>query len=86
MQLQGPLLQMGITQPTDVQRAAIPEILARANVAVQSYTGSGKTLSYLLPVMSLAVTRAEQEWAQVTRKTAANAGAVQVCTVVSQVP
>lgn len=64
-------------EPTDVQRAAIPEVLTGANVAVQSYTGSGKTLAYLLPVMSLAVQRAEEEWAHVTRKTAGSAGTLQ---------
>ena len=47
---QVPLADQSITEPTDVQRAAIPEILTGANVAVQSYTGSGKTLAYLLPV------------------------------------
>lgn len=68
-------------QPTDVQRAAIPEVLTGANVAIQSYTGSGKTLAYLLPVITLAVQRAEEEWAHVTRKTAATAGVVQAVVV-----
>ncbi|GAB4818516.1 hypothetical protein N2152v2_005562 [Parachlorella kessleri] len=76
-----PLRFQRITEPTDVQRAAIPEILTGANVAVQSYTGSGKTLAYLLPVMSLAIQRAEAEWAGVTRKTAGSAGTVQAVVV-----
>jgi superfamily II DNA/RNA helicase len=71
-----------ITQPTDVQRAAIPEVLTGANVAIQCYTGSGKTLAYLLPVMTLAVLRAEEEWAAITRRTAGSAGVVQAVVVV----
>jgi superfamily II DNA/RNA helicase len=33
---------MRIQNPTDVQIAAIPKVLAGGNVAIQSYTGSGK--------------------------------------------
>lgn len=51
------------------------------NVAVQCYTGSGKTLAYLLPVLSLAIQRSDAEWAQVTRKTAGQAGTVQAVIV-----
>ena len=43
--------------------------------------GSGKTLAYLLPVMSLAIQRAEEEWAHTTRKTAGSAGTVQAVVV-----
>lgn len=74
-------MSAGITEPTDIQRAAIPEVLSGANVAVQCYTGSGKTLAFLLPVISLAVQRAEAEWAGVTRKTTGSAGAVQAVIV-----
>jgi len=41
----------GITLPTAVQRAAIPPILAGRHVVIQSGTGTGKTLAYLLPVL-----------------------------------
>jgi ATP-dependent RNA helicase DeaD len=41
----------GITLPTAVQRAAIPGILAGDHVVIQSGTGTGKTLAYLLPVL-----------------------------------
>ena len=70
--------QQGIHEPTEVQQAAIPAILAGGNTAVRCYTGSGKTLAYLLPALTLAVERAEQEWANVTRKTVGQAGSVQV--------
>ena len=62
-----------------MQLAAIPLVLAGANTAVRCYTGSGKTLAYLLPALTLAITRAEREWAAATRKTAGQAGTVQVC-------
>lgn len=41
----------GITQPTEVQSVAIPFILAGRSVWVQSATGTGKTLAYLLPIL-----------------------------------
>ncbi len=41
----------GIICPTEVQRAAIPPILAGYPVVVQSATGTGKTLAYLLPIL-----------------------------------
>jgi superfamily II DNA/RNA helicase len=41
----------GITTPTAIQVAAIPAILAGKHVVVQSGTGTGKTLAYLLPAL-----------------------------------
>lgn len=38
---------MGIKEPTQVQEAAIPKVLAGTNVAIQCYTGSGKVHSQL---------------------------------------
>ena len=40
--LQGALPAAGIVEPTPVQLEAIPHILRGVDVAVQSYTGSGK--------------------------------------------
>lgn len=68
----------GIHDPTEVQAAAVPAVLSGSNAAIRCYTGSGKTLAYLLPALTLAVERAEAEWAAVTRKTASKAGSVQV--------
>lgn len=45
------------------------------------YPPAGKTLAYLLPALTLAVARAEAEWAAATRKTAGQAGTVQVIVV-----
>ncbi len=49
-QLISALNQVAITQPTEAQEGAIPAILAGKDVILQSKTGSGKTLSYLLPL------------------------------------
>jgi superfamily II DNA/RNA helicase len=45
--------QDGIVAPTTVQRAVIPPILAGRHVVIQSGTGTGKTLAYLLPILQL---------------------------------
>lgn len=50
--LQDILKPQGITIPTEVQLAAIPAVLAGRNLIVQSPTGTGKTLAYLLPLLS----------------------------------
>lgn len=44
------LEKQGITEPTEVQENTIPDILAQNNVIARAETGSGKTLTYLLPV------------------------------------
>lgn len=44
---------MGFSEPTPVQREAIPLILARRDAIIQAKTGSGKTLAYGLPLLSL---------------------------------
>lgn len=41
----------GITTPTPIQSAAIPAIRDGHSVLLQSQTGTGKTLAYLLPVL-----------------------------------
>ena len=47
--------KLGIQKPTAIQRAALPLLLTDAknlrDVFLQSQTGSGKTLSYLLPII-----------------------------------
>ena len=39
------------TQPTLVQSYSIPEIMKGGDVMIKSETGSGKTLSYLIPIV-----------------------------------
>jgi superfamily II DNA/RNA helicase len=43
---------MGITEPTEIQAAAIPPLLEGKDGILQAQTGTGKTLAYLLPVLS----------------------------------
>ena len=36
------LKELGVIEPTEVQREAIPKAMAGASLAIQCYTGSGK--------------------------------------------
>jgi ATP-dependent RNA helicase DeaD len=45
------LQKEGIIEPTKVQSASIPSLLAGKDLIVRSKTGSGKTLAFLLPIM-----------------------------------
>jgi len=45
------LKKLNISVPTEVQREVIPAILEDKNLIVQSPTGTGKTLAYLLPLL-----------------------------------
>jgi len=50
--IQRALLERGFTEPTEVQRLAIPRILEGRNVLIIGPTGSGKTEAAVLPVLS----------------------------------
>src|SRR5215208_7797895 len=43
------LTRLGYTEPTPVQSAAIPAVLAGGDLLVSSQTGSGKTAAFVLP-------------------------------------
>jgi ATP-dependent RNA helicase RhlE len=43
--------QQGYRQPTDIQRAAIPEVLAGKDVMATAQTGTGKTAAFSLPML-----------------------------------
>lgn len=43
---------MGFVSPTPIQKIAIPLLQEKKNVLIKSQTGSGKTLSYLLPILN----------------------------------
>ena len=45
------LQRQGITEPTPVQEQAIPPMRAGRDVIAQAQTGTGKTLSFLLPLL-----------------------------------
>ncbi|KAK9918238.1 hypothetical protein WJX75_002476 [Coccomyxa subellipsoidea] len=81
--LLGRLHEMGIREPTQVQEASIGKVLRGDNIAIQCYTGSGKTLAYLLPVLSMALQRAEAEFeALAAQNKSALAGSLQAVVVV----
>ncbi|RHY28690.1 hypothetical protein DYB32_005768 [Aphanomyces invadans] len=50
----------GFSQPTRVQVASVPAILAAGDVMLKSETGSGKTLSYCLPIVHSLMSRTER--------------------------
>ncbi|HWM41642.1 MAG TPA: DEAD/DEAH box helicase, partial [Burkholderiales bacterium] len=52
------LARLGYTEPTPVQRAAIPAVLAGGDLLVSSQTGSGKTAAFVLPGLQRLRTRA----------------------------
>ena len=45
------LNQLGYTEPTPVQQAAIPAVVAGSDLLVSSQTGSGKTAAFMLPAL-----------------------------------
>ena len=47
------LKKNGIITPTEVQKEVIPMVINKNDLIVKSKTGSGKTLSFLLPILKL---------------------------------
>ena len=45
------LAMMGLKKPTPIQMQAIPSLLEERNTLVTAPTGTGKTLSYLVPII-----------------------------------
>ncbi len=45
------LTHYGFTKPTEIQRAAIPVVVAGKDLLASSKTGSGKTLAFILPML-----------------------------------
>ena len=43
----------GYTEPSDIQRAAIPEVLAGRDLVATAQTGTGKTAAFALPLLEL---------------------------------
>src|SRR3954453_6298223 len=43
------ITRLGYTEPTPVQREAIPAVLSGGDLLVSSQTGSGKTAAFVLP-------------------------------------
>src|SRR4051812_24633603 len=51
------LEEAGYTEPTPIQAAAIPKILAGTDVIGIAQTGTGKTAAFVLPMLQLLVAR-----------------------------
>src|SRR5579884_3885828 len=47
------LRRMDVVEPTPIQAAAIPEIMAGRDIVGQARTGSGKTLAFSIPLLSI---------------------------------
>jgi ATP-dependent RNA helicase DeaD len=56
--LVGALAGLGYEEPTPIQRAAIPPLLAGNDVLAQAATGTGKTAAFALPLLHLVDTAA----------------------------
>ena len=41
----------GFTEPTDIQREAIPVVLSGADLMASAQTGTGKTAAFVLPAL-----------------------------------
>ncbi|KYG33509.1 DEAD/DEAH box helicase [Alkalihalobacillus trypoxylicola] len=46
------LEKMDIEEPTDIQKQMIPEAMSGQDIVARSQTGTGKTLAFLLPILS----------------------------------
>jgi ATP-dependent RNA helicase RhlE len=58
--LQRAISESGYTQPTPIQEKVIPLALERRDILAQAQTGSGKSASFVLPILHLwSVTRGE---------------------------
>ncbi len=49
--LQQALTQLALHTPTEIQHKAIPALLGGKSIVAVAETGSGKTLSYVLPIL-----------------------------------
>lgn len=54
------LQEFGLTRPTRTQEVALPVLFARQHAILNAETGSGKTITYLLPILDALVSRISQ--------------------------
>ncbi|HPB65232.1 MAG TPA: DEAD/DEAH box helicase, partial [Spirochaetales bacterium] len=58
-------VSLGFEDPTEIQKLAIPAILAGRDAYVSSATGTGKTFAYLAPILDSLLSSAEDSPASV---------------------
>ena len=51
----------GFNEPTPIQQASIPEILANKDILASAKTGSGKTAAFILPTLQNLITRQNKQ-------------------------
>ena len=51
----------GFYEPTPIQKASIPEILAKRDILASAKTGSGKTAAFILPTLQNLLTRQNEQ-------------------------
>ncbi len=49
--IQKALVELGFTEPTPIQKEAIPHVLAGKDLKISAQTGTGKTATFLLPAL-----------------------------------
>jgi ATP-dependent RNA helicase DeaD len=51
---------LGFRQPTKIQEATVPQLLAGRDIVLHAHTGSGKTLAFLLPILQQILSKQQQ--------------------------
>ena len=59
---------LGFEEPSDIQRAAIPEVLAHKDILAIAQTGTGKTAAFGLPLLQNLVQEAAQRKGELRAK------------------
>lgn len=62
------LNEQGFSQPTPVQKAVIPRILAGENLVMAASTGSGKTLAFILPAVQNIILQEQEGYVRQKRR------------------
>lgn len=67
--LQSAISKLGFTEPTPIQREMIPHILKGKSAIGQAHTGTGKTHSFLIPIVQRIITEKTELQAVITSPT-----------------